>query len=111
MVGPLVPAGPVGTMETTDNHWAKTPAGNYRKRQSRTIFRFMPTLHTDEMQARTGKPPIKLRPDQIDALREAKFDFQAKHRVEAGESDLLQKFFDESFTAWLKRCLDREPRK
>jgi regulatory Fis family protein len=60
-----------------------------------------------EMSRRPKRGPIRLRPDQAETLREAKFDFQAKHRVEAGESDLLQRFFDETFPEWLKRCLGR----
>lgn len=48
---------------------------------------------------------VRLRPDQIDVLRDAKFDYQAKHRQETEESDLLQHFFDESFPEWLKRAL------
>ncbi len=61
------------------------------------------------IQTRRTKPgPIRLRPDQVEALREAKFDFQAKHRTEVGESDLLQRFFDEGFAEWLKRCLEKK---
>jgi len=52
--------------------------------------------------------PARLRPDQIDALRDAKFDYQAKHRRETEESDLLQQFFDESFHEWLKRALAKK---
>ena len=50
------------------------------------------------------KPP-KLRPDQVDLLRDMKFDYQARHRTEADEGDLLQRFFDEAFPEWVKRAL------
>lgn len=50
------------------------------------------------------KPP-KLRPDQVDQLRDAKFDFMAKHRREADEGDILQKLFDDTFAEWRKREL------
>ncbi len=57
---------------------------------------------------RRRRPPMKvvrLRPDQVDLLRDAKFDYQAKHRQETEEGDLLQRFFDESFREWLKGAL------
>ncbi len=50
-------------------------------------------------------PRVRLRPDQLDALRDAKYDFQSKLRRDLREEDLLQRFFDEEFSEWLKRGL------
>ena len=66
----------------------------------------MPTAEVEMRRTKAG--PIRLRPDQVDQLREAKFDFMAKHRAEAGESDLLQRFFDSAFGDWLKQALRTE---
>ena len=59
----------------------------------------------DGLPAAARLPKARLRPDQIDRLRDAKYDFQAKHRTDLREEDLLQQFFDEEFAAWIKRGL------
>jgi hypothetical protein len=68
----------------------------------------MPTAEAAEPIRRGKAGPIRLEPDQVELLRDAKFDFMAKHRVEASESDLLQRFFADCFPDWLKRTLGRE---
>jgi len=56
-------------------------------------------------------PRVRLRPDQLDRLRDAKYDFQAKHRTDLREEDLLQQFFDDEFVAWIKRGLATESKR
>ena len=78
------------------------------RRASTSNLSHMPSAEVVEPIRRTKAGPIRLRPDQVDQLREAKFDFMAKHRAEAGESDLLQRFFDSAFGDWLKQALRTE---
>lgn len=57
--------------------------------------------------------PLRLRPAHQDRLREAKYDFQARFRVETDENAVLQQFFDERFEEWLGdklAAVDREPK-
>jgi hypothetical protein len=68
----------------------------------------MPTAEAAEPIRRGKAGPIRLEPEQVEVLRDAKFDFMAKHRVEASESDLLQRFFRECWPEWSKRTLGRE---
>lgn len=49
--------------------------------------------------------PVRVIPAQAERLREAKFDLQAKHRVEFDESRILEQFFDERFEEWIKAKL------
>lgn len=65
-------------------------------------------MSTDVVVRRPQSKPPKLRPDQVDRLRDAKFDYQARHRMDADEGDLLRRFFDDAFSEWLKRALGRE---
>ena len=44
----------------------------------------------------------RLRPNQQDRLREAKFDLNARYRVETDENLILQQFFDENFEEWVR---------
>ena len=66
----------------------------------------MVTQSVEAAPARRVKPVvIRLRPDQIEQLRNAKFDYQARHREEVEETELLRQFFDECFEDWIKRSL------
>jgi len=51
-----------------------------------------------------GKP-ARLSGAQRRQLREAKFDWQARYRVEIQESGILQQFFEERFEEWIKAKL------
>lgn len=50
---------------------------------------------------RARQQPTRLRPEQLDELRAAKFDLMGKFKVETDENALLQQFFAEAFAAWL----------
>lgn len=62
-------------------------------------------VSTDVVLQRPQTKPPKLRPDQVDRLRDFKFDYQARHRIEADEGDLLRRFFDEDFADWVRRTM------
>jgi hypothetical protein len=69
----------------------------------------METAEAESVQAPRPKPGvIRLQPPQVDELRDAKFDYQAKHRVEATEADILQRFFRECFPEWRARTCGAE---
>lgn len=53
--------------------------------------------------------PTRLKPEQQDRLKAAKFDLQAAYRVETDENALLQQFFDETFDAWVEGKLSEKP--
>jgi hypothetical protein len=46
-----------------------------------------------------------LRPEQIDKVRQAKFDLQAKLRTELSDSKVLERFLDEKFDEWIREAL------
>lgn len=53
--------------------------------------------------------PIRLTPEQVERLRDAKFELQYHLRAEVSESVILQQFFEDEFSAWLKaRLQERE---
>jgi hypothetical protein len=56
-------------------------------------------------------PTVRLRPEQIEQLRDLKFDYQAKTRREVREEDLLRRFFDECFPEWLERITGKKKAK
>jgi len=56
-------------------------------------------------------PTVRLRPEQIDKLRDLKFDYQAKTRREVREEDLLRRFFDECFPGWLEQVIGEKKAK
>ncbi|HKP99853.1 MAG TPA: helix-turn-helix domain-containing protein [Actinomycetes bacterium] len=56
---------------------------------------------------RPKQQPLRLKPEQVDKLREAKFDIAAKARHETDENAILQQFFADEFDDWLQRLLGR----
>jgi hypothetical protein len=54
---------------------------------------------------RSKQKPTRLKPEQLDRLREAKFDLQARYREDYDENRILWEFFDDGFDAWLKTKL------
>ncbi len=68
----------------------------------------MQTAARDEQPIKTTRKPLaptRLLPDQVEELREAKYDIQARFRTDLGESEILQQFFDEEFKLWKARKL------
>lgn len=57
---------------------------------------------------RTRHQPTRMRPDQQDRLRAAKFELMGRYRVETDENAILQQFFEEAFEAWLHSKLTGE---
>lgn len=100
----------VGTKERSGQHLPLKSGGRNYPRPVEA-----PTLRDVSMEAiparRPQTKPPKLRPDQVDRLRDMKFDYQARHRTETDEGDLLQRFFDEAFPDWEKRALGKEKAK
>ena len=84
----------------------------FPRRASAPTLAPMETAEAESAQGPRPRPGvIRLQPPQVDELRDAKFDYQAKHRVEASESDLLQRFFRECFPEWRKRTCGTEKAK
>jgi len=54
-------------------------------------------------------PTLRLRPDQIERLRNAKFDVNARFRRDADEAGLLRAFFDDAFPTWIESILRDQP--
>lgn len=52
---------------------------------------------------RPRRPNIRIRPDHVDALVEARFDLIAALRQEVSEQDILERFLSESLRPWLER--------
>lgn len=52
--------------------------------------------------------PIRLTPDQVEKLRDAKFELQYHLRAEVSESVILQQFFEDAFATWLKARLQEQ---
>lgn len=90
------------------NHPRTSLSDNFSRAAKPPNLVRMPSAEVVEPVRRARAGPIRLEPDQVELLREAKFDFMAKHRAEFSESDLLQRFFRECFPDWLKRTLGRE---
>jgi hypothetical protein len=87
------------------NRPPKTSARNYpRPVESPTL----PSVSTDVVVKRAPARPPKLRPEQVDVLREARIDINFKTRGDETEEDVLHRFFAEAFPDWLKRTLGRE---
>ena len=94
--------------KATGTHPQKPVSNNFSGRADSPTLLRMPTAEAAEPVRRAKAGPIRLEPEQVELLRDAKFDFMAKHRVEASESDLLQRFFRECFAEWSKRTLGKE---
>jgi hypothetical protein len=58
-----------------------------------------------------GGKPARLTGAQKRMLREAKFDWQARFRVEIQESGILQQFFEERFEEWIGSKLSTPAKK
>jgi hypothetical protein len=50
-------------------------------------------------------PTPRLRPDQLERLRDAKFDVHARLRSDVDETGLLREFFDDAFETWIASVL------
>lgn len=48
---------------------------------------------------------LYLRPEQIEAVKQARFDLQAKLRIELSDSKVLERFIDAKFDDWLNEIL------
>ncbi len=70
-----------------------------------------PTLASVSTDAMITRPkalaPIRLGPEQVEKLRDAKFELQYRLRVEVTESTILQQFFADTFEPWLKKRLEQ----
>jgi hypothetical protein len=94
-----------------------TTYGPLRNKNVGNIFRprvggatFAP-VSTEAMMGRPKTPaPIRLNPEQVERLRDAKFELQYHLRAEVNESAILQQFFEDGFAEWLKARL-REPQR
>jgi len=114
-IAPNVPV-PIGTIGTTRTH-RHSSAGTHEQRNGAAIFprRGGPaSLSPVQQQAaseaavvpmRSKQKPTRLKPEQLDRLREAKFDLQARYREDYDENRILWEFFDDGFDAWLKTKL------
>lgn len=49
--------------------------------------------------------PTRLRPDHQERFREAKFDLQARFRMETDENRILEQFIDDCLDGWLRKKL------
>lgn len=86
------------------NRPPKSASRNYPRQANSPTLGGMQTAEAENVQAPRPRPVvIRLQPPQVEELRDAKFDYQAKHRVEASEAELLQRFFAECFPEWRKR--------
>jgi hypothetical protein len=56
--------------------------------------------------ARSARTVARLQPAQLDALRQAKYDIQARERRDLDESLILQRFFAAAFESWLRAELE-----
>jgi Bacterial regulatory protein, Fis family len=56
--------------------------------------------------SRTKSIVFRYRPDQLELLRQFKFDYQARHREEVDEAELMRRFFDAAVRPWMKDCLE-----
>lgn len=52
---------------------------------------------------RPRRPNIRIRPDHVDALVEARFDLISALRQEVSEQDILERFLSEALRPWLTR--------
>jgi hypothetical protein len=92
---------PGGTQAQQRN---KSAAGIFPRRAGARTFALVDA--PDAMMTRQKAPsPIRLTPDQVEKLRDAKFELQYHLRVEVVESLILQQFFDDHFADWLKARL------
>ena len=62
-------------------------------------------VSTDVLTRPRGPAPVRLTPDQVEVLREAKFELQYQLRAEVNESSILQQFFEDGFKDWLSMKL------
>ena len=51
---------------------------------------------------RSPRAPARVLPAHQDLLREARFDLQAKRRVDLTDSDVLEEFIEDAFAEWLR---------
>ena len=97
---PSVPIAITGTNAATRNHSA---GGIFPRPAPRPMFG---AVGTEAMMPRQKAPaPIRLGPEQVEELRNAKFELQYHLRAEVSESVILQQFFADGFAAWLKARL------
>jgi hypothetical protein len=91
-----------GTTARTRNHSA---GGIFPRPAQRATF-----APVGEVMMTRPKPPapIRLTPDQVEKLRDAKFELQYHLRSEMSESSILQQFFEDSFAVWLKARLQEQ---
>ena len=78
------------------NQPPKSAGPNFPRRANAPTLGHMQTAEGESVSGPRPRPVvIRLQPPQIEELRDAKFDYQAKHRMEASEAELLQRFFAE----------------
>jgi hypothetical protein len=105
-----IPARPVRPMDQNGRDSRKHVAGGiFPRPAARTTFA---PVGTEAMMTRPKQPtPIRLTPEQIDKLRDAKFELQYHLRSEVNESAILQQFFEDGFEVWLKARLQDQREK
>ena len=66
---------------------------------------------TELSRGRPMRLNIRIRPDQQEQLRQAKFDIQAAFREETTETQILEAFIGEEFPGWVQRKLKGDGKK